>query len=277
MSAKDDARSQGDHRRAQEVHGQLWSADQQLEAARRSRSTYELQTLLDYLYDAEVDEEQLGILEWQLLPGLGFDARSPVLERRLARDPGFFVDILSLVYRPRGADVDDVEVPEHVATNAYRLLGEWEIVPGSTEGMGEVDAEELERWVESARELLSNADRVEIGDVEIGKVLAHARGDEDGTWPTKPVRDLLDKLASPEVEEGFEIQIRNNRGVTTRGAYEGGGQERELVKRYDDLASRIRDGWPRTAAVLAALARSYEREAQAHDEEVERLRQGMHR
>ncbi len=56
-----------------------------------------------------------------------------------------------------------------------------------------------------------------------------------------------------------------------------GAQERELVKKYNDLAARIRDGWPRTAAVLASLAKSYEREAQRHDEEVERLRQGMER
>ena len=187
------------------------------------------------------------------------------------------MDILSLVYRPRGTEADAVEVPEHVATNAYRLLDEWQIVPGSSDRAAEVDADELNAWTDQARELARQADRREIGDVQIGKVLAHARGDEDGTWPTKPVRDLIERVASPELEEGVQVQIHNNRGPTSRGLLDGGAQEREFVKRYDDLAARIRDSWPRTAAVLASVARSYEREARRHDEEAERLRQGMDR
>jgi hypothetical protein len=195
----------------------------------------------------------------------------------LARDPAFFVEILSLVYRPRGAEADVVEVPEHVATNAYRLLDEWRIIPGSRDRVSAVDGADLNRWTETARELLARAGRGEVGDVEIRKVLAHARGDDDGTWPTKPVRDLIEKVASPEIEEGFEIQIYNNRGPTSRGPFDGGAQERELVKKYTELADRIRDGWPRTAAVLTSLAQSYEREARRHDIDAERLRQGMDR
>ncbi len=243
----------------------------------RHLSNYELESLLDYLRDSDVDEEQLGVLEWQLLPALGFDARSPVLERRLARDPAFFLEILSLVYRPRGEEAEAVDVPEHVATNAYRLLAEWKIVPGSTERMAEVNADELAAWTDDARELARDAGRGEVGDIQIGKVLAHARGDEDGTWPAKPIRDLVERLASTELEEGFQIEIYNSRGATSRGLLDGGAQERDRVEKYNDLAARIRDGWPRTAAILTLLARGYEREARAHDDEAERFRQGMER
>ena len=240
-------------------------------------SNYELESLLDYLRDSDIEEEQLGILEWQLLPALGFDARSPVLERRLARDPAFFVEILSLVYRPRGEQAEAIDVPEQLATNAYRLLDEWKIVPGSPDRMAEVNADELAAWTSEARNLAGSAGRAEVADIQIGKVLAHARGDEDETWPTKPVRDLIERLASPELEEGFQIEIYNSRGPTSRGLLDGGAQERELARRYDDLAARIRDGWPRTAAVLSSLARGYEREARRHDEDAERFRQGMER
>lgn len=240
-------------------------------------SEYELNSLLDYLRDSEVDEGRLGILEWQLLPALGFAARSPVLERRLARDPEFFVQILSLVYRPRGEDAETIDVPQHVAANAYRLLDEWKIVPGSTERMGAVDRQLLTEWVDDARSRAKKAGRAEVGDVQIGKVLAHAPGDEDGSWPTLPVRDLIERLASSEIEEGFRIEIYNSRGGTSRGLLDGGAQERELVTKYDDLAARIRDSWPRTAAALSSLARGYEREAHRQDEETERFRQGMDR
>lgn len=137
-------------------------------------SSYELASLLDYLRAPEIDEEQLGLLEWRLLPALGFDARSPVLERRLARDPEFFVEILSLVYRPRGTETETVDTPEHVATNAYRILDEWEIVPGSGDRMGEIDQGQLDRWVDEARKLARDVGRAEVADVQIGKVLAHA-------------------------------------------------------------------------------------------------------
>jgi hypothetical protein len=240
-------------------------------------SSYELNSLLDYLRTSDVDEDQLGVLEWQLLPALGFDARSPVLERRLARDPKFFVEILSLVYRPREDDAEAVDIPEHVATNAYRLLDEWQVVPGSTDRAGEVNDDDLNAWVEASRQLARDAGRAEVADVQIGKVLAHARGDDDETWPTRPVRDLIERVASPELEEGCQIEIYNSRGPTSRGLTAGGEQERELVKRYDDLAARIRDGWPRTAAALSSLARGYEREARRHDEEAERFREGMER
>jgi hypothetical protein len=240
-------------------------------------SAYELESLLDYLRTSDTDEEQLGILEWQLLPALGFDARSPVLERRLARDPAFFVEILSLVYRPRGDGREGADVPEHVASNAYRLLDEWQILPGSSDRMGEVDAEELNEWVETARDRAGEVGRGEIADVQIGKVLAHARGDDDDTWPTKPVRDLIERISNSELEDGFGTEVYNSRGPTSRGLLDGGSQERELVTKYDDLATRVRDGWPRTAAVLSSLARGYEREARRHDEEAERFRQGMER
>lgn len=239
-------------------------------------SDYDLELLLDYLRESDIDEERLGALEWQLLPALRFDARSPVLERRLARDPKFFVEIVSLIYKPRGSE-EPPDVPEHLASNAYRLLNEWRVVPGSTERMGEVNEEELRQWVKEARELLAAADRQEVGDIEIGKVFSHARGDEDETWPTRPVRDLIEALAIPEIERGFQSQIFNNRGGTSRGLLDGGQQERELASRYDERAALIRDGWPRTAAVLSSLARGYEREAARHDEDAERFRQGMER
>jgi hypothetical protein len=245
----------------------------------RRLSTYEIEALLDYVRAGDIDEERLAVLEWQLLPGLGYDARSPVLERRLARSPEFFVEIVSLIYKPRSAEASEGvdERAQQIASNAYRLLSQWRIVPGSTEQGGEINGDELAAWTDEARRLLADADRREVGDLQIGHILAYARGDEDGTWPTRPVRDLIERVASSELEDGFQTEIFNKRGTTSRGLTEGGAQERVLVEDYNDKAARIRDGWPRAAAVLASLAKGYEREARRHDEEAERFREGMDR
>ena len=238
-------------------------------------TSYELDLLLDRLRASEVDEERLALLEWRLLPARGFQARSPVLERQLSRDPGFFVEILSLCFRPRNDEGTETDpVPEHVANNAYRLLQEWKIVPGSADRMAEVNEAELMAWTTRARELLAAADRTAIGDIYIGHVYAHTRQDDDGTWPTRPVRNAIERFASTEIEDGFQTQTYNNRGTTTRGALDG-GPERALSEHYRLLATRIRDEWPRTAAALSSLSDSYESDARRLDEEAERLRQGL--
>lgn len=237
-------------------------------------SQYELDTLLDYLRESGLSEERLGILEWQLLPALGFEARTPTLERRLARDPEFFVEVLSLLYRPKNSE-ETRDVPEHVASSAWRLLNEWRIVPGSEERLGEIDAARLGEWIERARVLLDTADRKAIGEIHIGHVFSHSREDEDETWPSRPVRDAIERLGSSEVENGLATQIYNNRGVTSRGLLEGGAQERDLADHYGSKAELIRDGWPRTAAVLMSVAAGYESDARRNDSESERWREGL--
>ncbi|MFN2388103.1 MAG: hypothetical protein ABR575_00645 [Actinomycetota bacterium] len=219
-------------------------------------------------------EERLGILEWQLLPALGYEARTPTLERRLARDPEFFVEVLSLLYRPKNSE-EPREVPEHVASSAWRLLHEWRIVPGSDERLAEIDEVHLGDWLARAQELLDAADRKAIGEIHIGHVFSHSREDQDQTWPSRPVRDAIERLASSEIEDGLATQIYNNRGVTSRGLLEGGAQERDLVNYYRRKAELIRDGWPRTAAVLMSVAAGYESDARRNDAESERWREGL--
>ena len=230
--------------------------------------------MLDQIRSAEVDEDMVGLLEWQLLPALGYNTTSPVLERRLARDPQFFVQILSLCFRPRNAEGES-DTPEHLARNAYRLLADWKIVPGSAARMAEVDAGLLAEWLANARQLLVEADRLEVGEICIGHVFAHARPDEDGTWPTLPVRDAIERLASTDLEDGFMTETYNKRGVVSRGLLDGGEKERQLAQQYRDYTVRAADKWPRTAATLSSLADGYESEARRHDDESERFREGL--
>jgi hypothetical protein len=240
----------------------------------RMLSSYALQGLLDYLRSSNLDEDRLAVLEWQLLPARGFDEHSPVLERRLARDPAFFVEIMSMCFR-RSDGTTEHDVPEAVARNAYRLLGEWKIVPGSDTEGGEVNESDLTEWVTQARALAAERDRTDICDLYIGHVLAYAREDADGSWPTLPVRNVIDKLANPKIENGFRTETYNKRGVVTRGLSDGGQQERVLAAQFDQWAHRVADRWPRTAAVLRSLTETYQAEARREDEEAERFKRGL--
>jgi benzoyl-CoA reductase/2-hydroxyglutaryl-CoA dehydratase subunit BcrC/BadD/HgdB len=128
-----------------------------------------------------------------------------------------------------------------------------------------------------ARRLLVEADREAVGESHIGKVFAHARVDEDGTWPTLPVRNMIEEIGSTHLESGLCTGTINSRGITSRGLDEGGDQERRLADDYDRWANMIADQWPRTAAALRSLADRYRAEGRTHDEEARRFRAGLDR
>jgi hypothetical protein len=241
----------------------------------RLLTSYEIEQLLEFLRRSPIDEVALASLEWRLLPALPFDANIPILERRLARDPAFFVEILSLSFKPRSGDVER-DVHPRVAQNAYRLLRDWKQIPGSDEPGGHVDEDQLRAWLAEVRRLLAEADREVIGEQQIGQVFAHAPvDDEDGTWPPLAVRNVIEERASTDLELGFHLGINNKRGATSRGLDEGGGQEFKLAQQYDGWAEPIADQWPRTAAVLRAIADGYRREGRTHDEDARRFRAGL--
>jgi hypothetical protein len=238
--------------------------------------SHEVERLLDYLREGEVDEERLGLLDWRLRPALRFDARSPILERKLAREPSFFVEVLSMAFKPRNREPERT-VPPHAATNGYRLLDDWQIIPGTEEPGATIDSESLNQWMDEAVALLEEADRLEIGLDQIGKVLAKGPRDDDDTWPTRPVRDLIERISRSELDDGFRTAAYNSRGPTSRGLMDGGDQERQLSERHATLSEAVHDRWPRTAAILRSLAEGYEAEARRHDEDVERFREGLDR
>jgi hypothetical protein len=132
-----------------------------------------------------------------------------------------------------------------------------------------VDGDHLTRWVRAARLAFSESDRADIGDEEIGRVLAASPPGADSAWPAEPVRELIETLGSPSIESGLHVGVINARGVTSRGVYDGGAQERDLAARYLGWAKAIAASSPRTSRVLRRLAESYERDARRMDEEAQ--------
>jgi hypothetical protein len=59
--------------------------------------------------------------------------------------------------------------------------------------------------------------------------------------------------------------FQNLRGCFSKGLYEGGKQERELAAQYYGFAD-ICSKWPRTAAMLRAVAEDYIHDANREDE-----------
>lgn len=123
--------------------------------------------------------------------------------------------------------------------------------------------------VTSARLALADADRSDIGDEVIGKAFAHSPAGSDRIWPAEPVRESIEFIGSREFENGHILGRLNSRGVTARGVYDGGQQERVIAARCCDWSTSAKTNWPRTARILRSIAESYDCDAIREDLEAE--------
>ena len=221
-------------------------------------------------------------VEWQYHPVLhhypGFS--SPNLYREMVRDPDLFAWMIELAYKPATASSGDQppqsEAQRLMALNAFDVMHSWpssQVAPGLDDA-GRVDEELLNGWVDRSRERLAEIDRADVGDTMIGTALAASPSDPNGEWPGVAVRRLIERLRRDEVDNGLYMAKRNQRGFTSRSPTAGGDQERELVDSYSEKSRRFEE-WPRTAAIFAGLAQSYEYEAGMHDHEAEARRRGL--
>ena len=222
--------------------------------------------LLDALKSADYDRAALARLEWRLMPALSYHERSPdALHRLMAEDPGFFVEILSLVFPAEGEDRTEVSRQDRLrATSAYSVLESWQTIPGQG-GRGEVDGAELRRWIDSAIPALETAGRTKIGHQMIGQMLSGGLQDGDGTWPCTPIRNVIEELRSTHLEAGLCTGVYNSRGLVTKDPSEGGASERALAEQYEGYATAVRASHPRTAGALRRIGQWYREEASQED------------
>ena len=222
--------------------------------------------LLEVIADAESDQGRLARLEWLLMPVLSWHQRSPdALHQLLADDPEFFVEMLSLVYRAEGTEPEKLDRDaEHSASSAYSVLSSWRVVPGQ-DSDGRIDGARLQGWLEEAERLLRQAERAGVGHQVIGKMLSGCPHDPDGTWPCKPVREVIEKVASKDLEIGLGTGVVNSRGVVTKDPSAGGASERALAERYEGYAAAVRASHPRTAGALRRIGQSYRQDGSRED------------
>ena len=252
---------------------------------------YDFRSVFEYL-NQHADPErsaEVGQLEWVFLAVLGFEPPIGQLYETLAADPDFFVKVMEVAWRASDAESDeddeqdDGTVPEdepltdeqvQQAENGFMLLTSFDRLPG-TGPDGRVDLEALRRWVTRALDLAAASGRRKVAEALIGQILASAPADGDGTWPCRPVRDLLEELQSERVERNLAVRLYNRRGVTVRDPEDGGKQERLLVEQYRAQATAFSNSWPQTAAVLRNLAEMYDKDAREEENRAERFRQGQ--
>jgi hypothetical protein len=248
-----------------------------LDAAMRTESSeqlrqnlgYEVGVILDYLERSKMDTAKLASYEFVFFR-LVEQHRSPrALSTTLSEDPSLFVDMVSRVYRGKNEAPRQLgQADQRLAQHAWWVLAHWNAIPGSRDD-GTVNGDHLKQWVADARLAFADRDSADIGDEQIGQVLSQSPPGADGIWPAEPIREIIETIGSTSVETGLHTGVINNRGITSRGVFDGGQLERQEAARYRDWARRTAGEWPRTSRVLRRLAESYEWDAQREDARAE--------
>ncbi|TFD12882.1 helix-turn-helix domain-containing protein [Cryobacterium sp. TMT1-2-2] len=234
-------------------------------------SGYYVGTLLEHMEQRVPDDAELPGYEFMFFELVHDHKPSGALYRALGNDPTDFVNMISAIFRAEGGPKRTPTAQEQAFAHlSFSVLHKWQKLPGLAED-GTIDADHLMEWVRAARLALSDSGRASIGDEQIGQVLASSPVGSDGVWPAEAVREIIENVGNARIDTGLHIGKTNQRGVTSRGIFDGGDQERELEKEYRDMAAKIATRRPRTARVLRSIADSYQHEARRNDAEAERM------
>ena len=241
-------------------------------------SPLEIREFLDRMRECHgATNDQIARCEYQALPILGpFYARGLTIQSQMTEDPDLFVQMLCDAFRPANRNnEEDAEVTleeQARGRSAFALLNGLDQVPGRNVNE-EYDEALLKRWVTSVRKRAAEEDRAEVADLYIGEILAHAPSDtEDGAWPHRVVRQVMESFESQEINRGMIIGRRNLRGVFTKDPYEGGHQERVLAGQYREWAVASLPGWPSMAALLDQIAATWDEDAEREDVRAEQAK-----
>jgi hypothetical protein len=185
----------------------------------------------------------------------------------------FFVQLLRWHYRRRdGASEPEqeslsTEQKKKLANLAYHTLEGWNTIPGCRDDGG-VDSEQFVSWAEEALHRAAEVSRKEVAETHFGGLLARfARHRSWDDWLPEYMLNFLDRLENESLREKLVVGIRNARGSTMRGPYDGGVQERLLAIHYRELATQYSITYSRVSTLLISIAESYEQEARRQDEE----------
>ena len=225
---------------------------------------YETVEVIKWLQERpDINEDVLFKTEWNFLPWLDqFSQGSPkTLENRLASDPSFFAEIITLAFRSKNQEHSGEEPTEHqkqVALNAYRLLDEWGQCPG-TSANGDFDSDSFSNWLTEAKRITKATGHFEVACRRIGHVLAHAPADPCVLWIHPVVAEALNGRDAKRMREGFRTEIRSQRGAHW---FSAGEEEFELARLNRKKAEALEaEGYSRFAKDMRELAESYERDA----------------
>lgn len=230
----------------------------------RTADGYNITQIIKSLQEnRDTDEDKLFQVEWAYVSLLdrGSDGSPITLEKRLASTPGFFCELIRLIYRPEGVEaMASTEQSRNIATNAYRLLSTWSRVPG-TRSDGQFDPNLFSAWLTAMEEMVKASGHYDIALIRLGDVLIYSPEGPNGLWIHPVIAEAMNNKDRSSLRDGYRTSVRNSRGVHYIDPE--AKPEKALAEKYRNQAEAVENaGYHRLAATVREIAESYDRDAE---------------
>jgi hypothetical protein len=206
--------------------------------------------------DPRADRDKLSAVEWRYLQVLdGYSGAAPVtLWNQLSSNAEFAISAIRTVYKSKKPDWKAPEAPDALIENAWSLLHRWKTIPGLKDG--QFDAQVFLAWFDALMAEAKVSGHVDVAQMVVGRLLAHAPPDVNGFWIDRNVAQVVERREYQGMREAMSSEYFNSRGV--HWVDPTGQSEFELEARYKERADEaLAEGFPRLAATMRSLAETY--------------------
>lgn len=181
------------------------------------------------------------------------------LLNRLKIDAGYSAELIKMVYKGE-ADASNITPTieqKNQANLAFNVLFYVKYCP--CEENGKIDLNELKTWCKEFLDKTATDDRKTIGEIYLGKFLAHSPNEQEGCWPCYAVCEVIEEIYNKEIGDAFVIEVLNSRSVYSMN---GGAGEVELAVQYENFAKALPLKYVRAKEILFAIAKEYWHQAE---------------
>lgn len=238
--------------------------------------TSSLADLFRKLYGrGDADRQQMILTEYKFLlifEEVGFGVYPQYLFDEMARDPKLFVDLIKQYYvSEKTGEIDESvenmtnEQQILMAKNAFYLLRNFNHIPGLGKE-NTIEKTTLKQWVEQARALAKEHDRLKVADEKIGMVLGRFPNGQKPMYFPVEIYDVLENINSDVMRRGFRIELFNRMGMTSRSPEAGGFIERNRAAIFKSLKEEVVITHPQVADIFRSLEKEFENIGREEDE-----------
>ena len=229
-------------------------------------SSYNVSEIIKVIQKSgDVSDTEKCEIEWMFFDcaswrnNLGFIPKT--ICKRLANDPEYFCEALAVLFLPEKdaarikKDLERKPLSEkdqHKYNNIWRLLNNWNVVPGTVEGGG-FDAQLFSKWTKKVFSIASKMDRLKSARRVLARVFIHCAQDKDGFWMPHVVAKMLNAYKNDDMRRAYQMQLFNSRGV--HFVDKTGEEDKALENKYRLMADNAdAEGYSNLASTLRSLA-----------------------
>lgn len=239
--------------------------------------SHNFENILDFLYTQNNYDEERGAkieMKFHFIFKSYHSTKPQNLFKIMSKNPSEYMAVVCQIYLPDDEKLREEELEKRSQNENtqfifefnYQLIDSFDYIP-SLKLDGTLNSVELNNWIKEVRTLAKDNYREEITDNCLGKLLAKypIKISNNKGYPIE-IYDIIEEINSDSIKSAFKMQISNNLGFTSRGAFEGGNIERTRAKFFNTLFKDTKIIHPNVSLIFKNLRDRYLRDGNWEDE-----------